>query len=142
MIARVDRFDVYRPPLTDAGRPALPDLTVHGDFTEAGGSRAMADLLAAAPDLDAVFVASDLMAVGALRTLRAAGRRVPDDVAVVAFDDAAIAATSDPDLTTMAQPVAEMVPLMIELLTRQIDGATDDTESRTCPTRLVRRASA
>jgi DNA-binding LacI/PurR family transcriptional regulator len=80
-----------------------PDLVEVGDFTQDGGEAAMARLLARAPDLDAVFAASDLIALGALGTLRRAGRRVPDDVAVVGFDDIEAARVADPPLTTVRQ---------------------------------------
>ncbi|MPQ98028.1 substrate-binding domain-containing protein [Modestobacter sp. I12A-02628] len=141
MIAGVDRFQGHRAALEQAGRRLEPGLVAHGDFTEAGGARAMAELLDREPGLDAVFVASDPMAVGALRTLQAAGRTVPGDVAVVGFDDAAVAQTCDPPLTTMAQPLDEMTPLMTELLLQQIDGGPQ-ADSRVCATHLVRRASA
>ena len=81
----------------------------------------MAELLDAAPDLDAVFACSDLMANGALRTLRARGRRVPDDVAVVGYDDLEPAAWADPPLTTVRQDVEEMGRLMARLLLRLLD---------------------
>ena len=142
MIAGVDRFTGYRTALERGGRPVDPDLVAEGDFTEAGGAQAMADLLERVPDVDAVFVASDPMAVGALRALRDAGRRVPEDVAVVGFDDAAVAATCDPPLTTIAQPLGEMSRLMTEVLLRRIDDAGDEPEVRICRTSLVRRASA
>jgi DNA-binding LacI/PurR family transcriptional regulator len=142
MIAGIDRYAGYRSALVAAGRPVDPDLVVEGDFTEAGGARAMNQLLERRPDLDAVFVASDLMAVGALRALRAAGRRVPEDVAVVGFDDAAVAAACDPPLTTVAQPLEDMTELMTEMLVRQIEGEADGIETRVCHTRLVRRLSA
>ena len=142
MIAGVDRYAGWRQALTAAGVEPDPDLVAEGDFTEAGGRRAMEELLARAPDLDGVFVASDPMAAGALRALRAAGRRVPEDVAVVGFDDAAVAETTDPPLTTVAQPLADMTPLLTELLMRQIDGVAGPAESRICQTHLVRRASA
>src|SRR5438105_13740192 len=80
----------------------------------------MARLLAAAPDLDAVFVCSDLMASGALRTLRAQGRRVPGDVSVVGYDDLEPAAWADPPLTTVRQDVEEMGRLMARLLLRRL----------------------
>jgi DNA-binding LacI/PurR family transcriptional regulator len=142
MTAGVDRYAGYRDALEEAGHPPAPELVAHGDFSEAGGARAMAELLERAPDLDAVFVASDPMAVGALRALRVAGRRVPADVAVVGFDDAAVAATCDPPLTTVAQPLSDMTPLLTELLLRQIDGGAETVETRVCPTRLVVRESA
>ena len=142
MVAGLDRLTGYRDALAGAGHAPDPRLVVEGDFTEAGGARAMEELLARVPDLDAVFVASDPMAVGALRVLRAAGRAVPGDVAVVGFDDAPVALRSDPPLTTVTQPLEEMTAVMIELLLAQVDRTTDGVQTRICPTRLVRRASA
>ncbi|TJZ43430.1 LacI family transcriptional regulator [Streptomyces piniterrae] len=120
----LDRLDGYR----DALGTADPDprLIADGAFTAGGGERAMARLLDAAPDLDAVFACSDLMANGALRTLRARGRRVPDDVAVVGYDDLEPAAWADPPLTTVRQDVEEMGRLMARLLLRRLGhGGTD-----------------
>ncbi|MEV0601382.1 LacI family DNA-binding transcriptional regulator [Streptomyces sp. NPDC050315] len=117
-----DRLDGYREAL--APRPADPRLIADGGFTAEGGERAMGELLDAAPDLDAVFACSDLMATGALRTLRARGRRVPADVAVVGYDDLAPAAWADPPLTTVRQDVQEMGRLMARLLLDRL--AADD----------------
>ncbi|SOE02969.1 LacI family DNA-binding transcriptional regulator [Blastococcus haudaquaticus] len=142
MVAGQDRYAGYRDALEGHGRAVDADLVVEGDFTEDGGLRAMATLLERAPDVDAVFAASDPMAVGALQALRAAGRRVPDDVAVVGFDDAAVARACDPPLTTVAQPLEDMTRLLLELLLRRIEDGDDAVESRVCETRLVRRASA
>jgi DNA-binding LacI/PurR family transcriptional regulator len=142
MIAGIDRYAGYRSALVAAGRTVESDLVAEGDFSEAGGFRAMNELLERSPDLDAVFVASDPMAVGALRALRAAGRRIPEDVAVVGFDDAAVAAACNPPLTTVAQPLEDMTALMAELLVRQIEGEADGIETRVCHTRLVPRLSA
>lgn len=142
MIAGVDRHAGWARALADAGRAVDPALVAHGDFTEAGGEAAMARLLTQCPDLDAVFLASDPMAVGALRALRAAGRRVPEDVAVVGFDDAAVALTCDPPLTTVAQPLDRMTRQLTELLMAQIEGTAGPTESRVCETELVRRGTA
>ncbi|MGW9429851.1 LacI family DNA-binding transcriptional regulator [Streptomyces decoyicus] len=114
----VDRLDGYREAL---GTAPDPRLIADGGFTARGGERAMAELLDAAPDLDAVFACSDLMANGALRTLRARGRRVPDDVAVVGYDDLEPAAWADPPLTTVRQDVEEMGRLMARLLLRLLD---------------------
>jgi DNA-binding LacI/PurR family transcriptional regulator len=141
MIGGIDRYAGYRTALAGAGIEEDPALVAEGDFTEAGGGAAMAALLERAPDLDAVFVASDPMAVGALRVLRASGRSVPGDVAVVGFDDAPAAATSDPPLTTVAQPLGEMTALMTELLMQQVEG-DEEVRVRVCPTRLVVRESA
>ncbi len=111
--AAIDRLDGYRDVLPDAA----PALVAEADFTLRGGADAMAALLDRCPDLDAVFVASDLMASGALRTLRKRGRRVPDAVAVIGFDDLpTIAEATDPPLTTVHQDVEEMGRLMARLL--------------------------
>lgn len=141
----MDRLDGYHDILMDAD----PRLVIEGDFTEAGGARAMAELLERAPELDAVFVASDLMATGALRVLREHGRRVPDDVAVVGFDDmASVAELTDPPLTTVRQEIEEMGRLMVRLLLRSLDQRTQDgsggrpLSSVVTPTRLIRRGTA
>jgi DNA-binding LacI/PurR family transcriptional regulator len=105
-----------------AGTDDGHDLVEEGDFREESGEWAMRALLARRPDLDAVFAASDLMAAGALEALRAAGRRVPDDVAVVGFDDSALARWSEPPLTSVAQPVEEMGRQMAHLLLARIGG--------------------
>jgi DNA-binding LacI/PurR family transcriptional regulator len=116
------------------------DRVEHADFSYEGGARAMERLLAAHPDVDGVFAASDNMAAGALRALKAAGRRVPDDVAVVGFDDLEIARHTEPALTTISQPIRGLGQEMATMLVRLIDG-----ESPTpviLPTRLVVRGSA
>ncbi len=119
-----------------------PDLVAYGDFTEAGGAAAMHGLLARTPDLDAVFVASDLMACGALQVLRETGRRVPRDVAVVGFENSPVARQSIPPLSTVNQPVEEMGRRMVELLIARIAGAPVDVPHVLLDTHLVRRASA
>ncbi|MGH9260369.1 MAG: substrate-binding domain-containing protein, partial [Acidimicrobiales bacterium] len=78
-------------------------------------------LLDRRPDLDGLFVASDLMALGAIDGLRAAGRRVPDDVAVVGFDDSELARSADPPLTTVRQPIEQLGGEMARLLVDQLD---------------------
>ncbi|MFF7449130.1 MULTISPECIES: substrate-binding domain-containing protein [unclassified Streptomyces] len=114
------RIDGYRDALRDAGLPADEALIEAGDFTEESGTRAMAELLARAPDVDAVFAASDVTAAGARQALREAGRRIPDDVALVGYDDSAIARHMDPPLTSVRQPIAEMGRHMIDLLLTEI----------------------
>jgi DNA-binding LacI/PurR family transcriptional regulator len=114
----------------------------YGDFTEVGGEAALHGLLARTPDLDAVFVASDLMACGALRALRDAGRRVPADVAVVGFEDSPVARQADPPLTTVHQPVDEMGRRMVDLLLARIAGTPIRDSHVLLDTYLVRRASA
>jgi len=119
-----------------------PGLVEYGDFSEAGGTAAMRALINREPGLDAVFAASDLMAGGALRALREAGLRVPQDVALVGFEDAPVARQTVPPLTTVHQPVEEMGRRMAELLIAMI-GRQPVAESHVLlDTRLVRRGSA
>lgn len=117
-----------------------PTLVEHADFTRQGGSSAMARLLERHPDVDAVTVASDNMAVGALHTLAQHGRRVPEDVAVVGFDDLPIAELAQPSLTTVQQPIRSLGYEMARILLAVVDGETPS--SLLLPTRLVVRGSA
>ncbi|MFJ8107736.1 LacI family DNA-binding transcriptional regulator [Streptomyces sp. NPDC096132] len=137
-----DRLDGYRDVV---GEAADPRLVVESDFTPGGGERAMRELLDRCPDLDAVFAANDLAASGALRVLREHGRRVPEDVAVVGFDDMLpVAEGTDPPLTTVRQDIEEMGRIMARLLLRRLDprGTDEAPAGVVLPTTLVRRASA
>ncbi|AEN13685.1 MULTISPECIES: LacI family DNA-binding transcriptional regulator [unclassified Streptomyces] len=136
----LDRIEGYHDVLPDAD----PALTVVGDFTADGGARAMTRLLEVRPDLDAVFVANDLMASGALRVLRGRGLRVPEEVALVGFDDmTSVAEATDPPLTTVRQDVEGMGRLMVRLLMERLDSDTGEwPDSVVTPTELIRRASA
>ena len=111
-----------------------------GDYTEHSGTTAMGLLLSRRPDLDAVFVASDLMARGAMRALAQAGRRVPEDVAVGVFDDSPVAVTTTPPLTTIRQPWQRISSEMARLLLGLIDG--DPPSAVILRTELIRRGSA
>ncbi len=106
MSAGVDRLAGWSAALDEAG--LATDAVAYADFTTAGGARAAAQLLAEHPDIDALFVASDLMAVGALAVLAGAGRLVPGDVAVVGYDNLGAAATTSPTLTTIVNPAFAM----------------------------------
>ncbi|WP_411070277.1 LacI family DNA-binding transcriptional regulator [Streptomyces sp. cmx-4-25] len=138
------RLDGYREGLAGAGLAADEGLVATGDFTEEGGRRAMRELLDRRPGLDAVFAASDVMAAGARAVLREAGRRVPDDVALVGVDDSAVARHLDPPLTSVRQPIEEMGRAMARLLLEEIasPGDPDDQPRRILPTELVVRASS
>jgi DNA-binding LacI/PurR family transcriptional regulator len=100
----------------------------------------MEQLLRQAPDLDAVFVCSDLMAVGAIAALDRAGKSVPRDVAVGGFDDSAVAASSVPRLTTIRQPLPRISVEMVRLLLCSIAG--EPPSAVILPTELVVRESA
>ena len=132
----ITRLDGYR---TELGDDLDESLIRHGDYSRASGEAAMADLLAASPDVDAVFAANDRMAAGALDALTAAGRRVPDDVAVAGFDDSRVATETTPALTTMRQPFDRISSEMVRLLLQLIDG--QKPAAMTLPTELVRRAT-
>lgn len=133
MIGGQDRLVGYRQALGDADRRSIVAV---GDFTRESGAIAMRQLLTDDPGLDAVFAANDLMAIGALRTLREAGRRVPDDIAVVGFDDSEAAKFTDPPLTTVTQPIAEQAAAAVRLL---LDPGGD--HHLILPSELVVRAS-
>ncbi|MGW5051259.1 LacI family DNA-binding transcriptional regulator [Actinokineospora sp. NPDC004072] len=136
MTAAADRLTGYHRALARAGREAGP--VAFGDFTRASGEAAMAALLARDPD--AVFAANDMMAIGALRALRAAGRRVPEDVALVGYDDIELAQLTEPALTTVRQPVVDQARTMTELLLLQIGGRAPG-DPVVLPTELVERES-
>ena len=139
MLAAVDRRRGWAEGLAAAGLPT--DAVVAGDFTEPSGAAAMRTLLATHPRLDAVFVANDLMARGAVRVLAESGRTVPDDVAVVGYDDSPAATALHPELTTVAQPSEQMGQLMAELLLALLRGE-EPAPPELLPTTLVRRETA
>lgn len=138
MVAGIERLAGYRETVVAAG---LPERVATGDFTRESGATAMRQLLAEHPDLDAVFVASDLMAQAALRTLREAGRRVPEDVAVIGFDDTETAAYTEPPLTTVRQPIQEIGRQMTRQLLRLAAGEPIEP-AVVLPTELILRDSA
>ena len=143
LISTIDRYAGYVDALIQVGIMPDPALAVGADFTRRGGYRAMQTLLSrpgAAPD--AVFVISDTMASGALQALRDAGRRVPDDVAVMGFDGLDETTVSQPILSTVAQPIAELgreaVRMLLGRITAPGPGAPGQ---RYLPTHLVLRRS-
>lgn len=142
MVAGIDRLAGYRDALADAGIAVDEGLIATGDFTQAGGEAAMERLLRDQPDLDAVFCASDLMAVAALGVLQAAGRRVPDDVAVVGYDDSPMATTTRPPLTSVRQPIEEMGREMVHLLAGGIEQNGRVPRHIVLATELIARASS
>ncbi|MEU9985037.1 LacI family DNA-binding transcriptional regulator [Streptomyces sp. NPDC050856] len=134
------RLDGYRQGLEAAGLAPDERLVAAADFTEEGGRRAMRELLDRCPDLDGVFAASDVMAAGARAVLRRAGRRVPEDVALVGVDDSAVARHLDPALTSVRQPIEEMGRVMARVLLERIRGG-DAGPPPLLPTELVVRDS-
>ncbi len=136
------RLQGWQDALRTAGARPEERLVARADFTEEGGRAAVRTLLDRVPDLDALFVASDVMAVGALSELRARGRRVPEDVAVVGFDDSFLARHTHPPLTTVRQPVEELGTTIARVLLREIADPTAPRQHLTLPTELVVRESS
>ncbi|NUP03810.1 MAG: beta-glucosidase [Nonomuraea sp.] len=132
-----DRLTGHRAALDRAG--LRPRIAV-GDLTRPSGTAAAAQLLADHPDLDAIFAADDQMAIGALLAARAAGRRVPEDLAIVGFDDIDAASATSPALTTVRVPVIDQALALARLLLSRLAGRS--TTPVVLPTRLVVRESA
>jgi len=120
--ASADRLEGYRLALQDSNLPYDPQLVRYGNFTPQSGYQAMEALLAARPPLAAVFVASDTVALGALQCLRHSNRRVPQDMALVGFDDIPLVEFIDPPLTTVRLPAFGLGWGAGELLARMIAG--------------------
>jgi LacI family transcriptional regulator len=134
-----DRLEGYQKALIDRGRNLEQALIVEGDFTEAGGFFAMQQLLSARPD--AVFAASDLMAIGAMRAVSEAGLKIPQDIAFVGFDDVAIATYANPKLTTIRQPIVQFGVNAVEILIDLIENGNEPPRRIIMDTELVIRDS-
>ncbi|MHA7222405.1 LacI family DNA-binding transcriptional regulator [Arthrobacter sp. RHLT1-20] len=139
MPAAADRLDGWQQGLLEAGLQAGP--VIHGDFTTAGGADAARRLLADVPELDGVFAASDLMALGVIEAVRRQGRGVPGDVAVVGFDNHALAAVNGLSLTTVNQPMVDMAVTAGQLLISWIENPELRLEPVIYPAHLVVRGS-
>jgi DNA-binding LacI/PurR family transcriptional regulator len=136
-----DRRRGYARALREAGAPEDETLIASGDFTADGGRAAAVALLAGGSRFSAVVAANDLMAIGAMEALRAAGRRVPADVAVVGFDDITFASLVSPALTTVAQPKYRMGQLAMERLLELMAGASPAGQRTVLEPRLIVRES-
>jgi LacI family transcriptional regulator len=139
LVAGSERFEGYLDALRERGIPRNNDLIVEGDFTDAGGHLAMQRLLA--QKTDAVFVASDAMALGAMRAVQEAGFRVPEDVAIVGFDDLSIAVRAVPPLTTIRQPIKRLGAVAAETLIEMLTYPDGHPQRVVLPVELVIRAS-
>lgn len=135
----IDRREGYTRALAEQGWNVDESLVAEGDFTETGGYEAMLRLLPAGPE--AIFAASDLMALGAMRAAREAGRRIPDDMAFVGFDDLSIATLADPQLTTVRQPVVLFGSQAVELLIDLIENGVKPARRIIMDTELIIRDS-
>jgi LacI family transcriptional regulator len=139
MIHAVDRYGGYVSAMLEAGLAPDKDLVRHADYTNEGGYRAMRDILDHEPE--AVFAASDLMALGAMRALREAGVRVPEDVAVMGFDGIEEGALAQPPLSTAVQDVQEIGRQAVRMLLRAIEEPDGEFSHETLPVRLEIRHS-
>ncbi len=138
MNVALDRYEGFAAGL--AARELSAARVVHGDFSVTGGHRAMLEILDARPEVDGVFAANDLMALGALRAAAERGRLVPDDLAVIGFDDIPAAAAATPALTTVRQPMRAMGYEMAVRLLEFVD--TGETPAPVVvPTEIVLRAT-
>ncbi|MGW9453422.1 LacI family DNA-binding transcriptional regulator [Streptomyces sp. NPDC055632] len=136
------RFGCVRERLEGFAGTLPPTLVCEGEFTWETGRRAVEQALARSQDFDAIFAHNDLIAAGAMSALRAAGRTVPGDVAVIGFDDLPMARHTEPALTTVRQPMRAMGSTAAGLLLSRLNGAPLPDEPHTLPTELVIRDSA
>ncbi|MDX3850095.1 LacI family DNA-binding transcriptional regulator [Streptomyces sp. AK02-01A] len=133
------RLQGWRDAHRDHGGEPLESLVAPADFTEEGGRAAMRELLGRHPDIDAVFAASDVMAAGAMTELREHGRRVPEDVAVIGFDDSIIARHTVPPLTSVSQPSEDIGRTITRLLLDEINDPNRPRHRLMLPTTLTHR---
>ncbi|BCW65110.1 LacI family DNA-binding transcriptional regulator [Arthrobacter sp. StoSoilB22] len=131
------RLEAYR---DDQGADIDEELIARGDYSRDSGAKAMRELLSRTKNIDAVFAANDLMALGAMDVLREAGLTIPGDVAVVGFDDIKLSQETTPPLTTVRQPFDRISEEMVRLLLDVISGKRP--AAVTIPTELVIRESA
>lgn len=136
-----DRLEGYRQALREHDLPILDRFIVAGDFTELSGYVGARRLLAQNPELDAIFVASDLMASGALRALREAGKEVPTDVALVGYDDLPPAQLAVPPLTTIRQPIQHLGMTAMQLLLEKVEHGETAPRKIVLKTELIVRRS-
>lgn len=135
------RLEGHLEALREHGLPADDDLVAEGDFSEKSGHDAMAALLRGRRSPDAVFVCNNLMLLGALRAIRASGRRVPEDIAVAGFDEVEWSDLVDPPLTMAEQPTDAMARIAVDRLVALVDGRADASPADVVPPVLRIRRS-
>ena len=134
------RLDGFHQAYREHGKVANRKLIAEGDYSMDSGRRAMHKLLDENPELDAVFAANDLMAVGAIAAAEERGKRIPDDIAIIGFDDSVVATTSRPTLSSIKQDVVNLGETAADLLLAKLKGETPDPVI--LPVELVTRESA
>ena len=142
MLSGADRLEGYRRAMEAHRLPVADELIVEGDFTEGGGIAGARRLLSL--PVTAIFAASDIMAVGALKVIRDRHLHVPTDVALVGFDDVPIAAAVQPALTTVRQPIEQMGSMAADLLLSLLESPPEErspAQKLILPAKLVVRES-
>ena len=139
MVVGKDRYQGYLDAIRSGGLVVDPNLVAEGDFSDMGGYFSMKGLLPFHPD--AVFAASDIMAVGAMRAINEAGLRIPGDVAVIGFDDLPLAAHTNPPLTTIRQPAIRTGVVTTEVLIEMVEHPVSQPRRIVLPTELVIRST-
>ncbi len=139
--ASADRLKGYQQALRDHGLPFQEERVRFGDFTAESGYAGMGDLLDRAVEIEAVFVASDVVALGALAAIHERGLLIPQDIAVVGFDDTRLARYTSPPLTTVHLPARDLGARAASILLRRIQDRGDEAELVLLETELVIRES-
>jgi len=137
-----DRLEGHQQALSEAGLVFDPALMVFGDYTRPSGEEAVCKLLSLRQPPTAIFALNDRMAMGAIRTIQLAGMRVPEDIAVIGFDDIPAAADFNPPLTTVRGKAREMGQAAAQLLFKLIDGKELGKKELILPAELVVRGSS
>ena len=142
VVAMEKRLTGYQQALAEAGLSFDPALMVYGDYTRAGGAAAAQKLLQLAQPPTAIFALNDRMAMGAIRAIHQTGRRVPEDIAVVGFDDVYTALDFNPPLTTVRQPSKEIGHVAAQMLFNLIAGESLPAHEVVLPAEVIIRQSA
>lgn len=137
----VERLRAYKEGLHAAGIPLDPRLVAYGDLCYSGGVEAMRSILAAGVPFSAVLASNDQSCLGALAVLRSAGLRVPEDVAVIGFDDSQEARTHIPPITSVRHPAYRLGYRAVQALCAIMVGQPDPALQARIPTRLIVRQS-
>jgi LacI family transcriptional regulator len=140
VIPAKDRLQGYIDTLTRYGR-FTPSYIVEGDFTMESGFKLTQDLLARHPEIDGIFATIDLMAIGSLKALLRAGRKVPDDVALIGFDGIEMTGLTEPEISTIAQPIYEMGEQAVYQLIHQIEDKSSPIQLKQLDVKLLARSS-
>ncbi len=137
----VERWEGYRKAMREAGVPVDPRLVKNGGFTFEGGYAAMQEILGEGDPPSALLASSDIMALGAMKAIEECGFRIPEDVAVVGFDDIMVASLVKPALTTVAQPKRQMGQLAVEMIVERLERGRKRVRRVLLAPRLVIRES-